>query len=222
MNERCLALLIKAAQASYGREGLARWKEVFPLWACASETIVGRAARCPMVLLDFNFWHVTWWNRVLNAQPCAEPRQPRLHAFHTEEAIPLARDLLLEAWSAARSMAHVGSLVFGMAPEVSGLISQVSPRDLDRLVVEEILEMRPRWENRPMFWKELFYAATQENDEILSNVHLHCLQLLGGELGSLPGKTVPSAISTQGPMIEASVDGRHRDALTEPRSLELR
>jgi hypothetical protein len=216
LNERGLALLTKAAQASYGAEGLAWWKEVFPLWACASETIVGRAARCPMVLLDFNFQRVTWWSRVINAQPCAESRQPRLHAFHTDEAIPLARDLLLEAWSATRSMAQVGSLVFGMAPEVSGLISQVSPRDLDRVVAQEIQEMRPRWENRPMFWKELFYAATQMDDEILANVHLHCLQLLGGELASSPGKPVASVTAAKGLAIEVSVGESDGEALIEP------
>ena len=35
-----------------------------------------------------------------------------------------------------------------------------------------------------MFWKELFHAATQMDDQILANVHLHCLQLLGGEIAS--------------------------------------
>ena len=88
---------------------------------------------------------------------------------------------------AARSLSHVSSLVFGMAPEVTTLISRLSPRDLERVVVQEIQEMRPRWENRPMFWKELFHAATQMDDESLANVHLHCLQLLGGEHVSIHG-----------------------------------
>jgi len=222
LNERGLALLTKAAQANYCAEGLGWWKEVFPLWACASETIVGRAARCPMVLLDFNFQRVTWWSRVINAQPCAEPRQPRLNAFHTDEAIPLARDLLLEAWSAARAESHVASLVFGMAPGVTALIAHFSPRDLDRVVVQEIQEMRPRWENRPMFWRELFHAATQMDEEILANVHLHCLQLLGGELASSPGKPVASATAAKGLAIEVSVGESDGEALIEPRSLEFR
>lgn len=222
LNERGLALLTKAAQASHWAEGLAPWKEVHPLWASASETIVGRAARCPMVLLDFNFQRVAWWSRVINAQPSEESRQPSLSAVHTNEAIPLARDLLLEAWSAARSISPVASLVFGMAPEVTTLIARLSPRDLDRVVVQEFQEMRPRWENRPIFWKELFHAATQMDDESLANVHLHCLQLLGGEHASTHGKPRASAPVAKGPVTEVSVEERCGDALVEPRSLEFR
>ncbi len=90
-----------------------------------------------MVLLDFHFQHVAWWSRVIDGPGLGESRRSRLTAFHTEEAIPLAHDLLLEAWSAARSMSQVSSLVFGMAPEVTTLIARLSPRDLDQLVVHE-------------------------------------------------------------------------------------
>lgn len=183
LNTRGLALLTKAAQASHRGEGPASWKEVSPLWACATETVLGRAAGCPMVLLDFNLQRVAWWSQAVNAQAFGD-RRPSLSVFPSEEAIPLARDLLLEAWSAARSMSRVASLVFGMAPEVTTLISRLSPRDIDQVVVREIQAMRPRWEDRPMFWKALFHAAAQMDDQILGNVHLHCLQLLGGELAS--------------------------------------
>jgi hypothetical protein len=175
-----------------------------------------------MVLLDFNFQRVVWWSRVINTQPSGESRQPSLSAFHTDEAIPLARDLLLEAWSAARSMSPVASLVFGMAPEVTTLIARLSPRDLDRVVVQEIQEMRPRWENRPLFWKELFHAATQMDDESLANVHLHCLQLLGGEHASTRGKPRASAPAAKGPVTQVSVEERCGESLVEPRSLEFR
>ena len=222
LNERGLALVTKTAQVSHCAEGLASWKEVLPLWACASETILGRAARCPMVLLDFNFQCVAWWGRAMTTQPCGESRQSSISAFHTDEVIPLARDLLLEAWSAARSISPVASLVFGMAPEVTTLIARLSPRDLDRVVVQEFQEMRPRWENRPMFWKELFHAATQMDDESLANVHLHCLQLLGGEHASTRGKPRASAPAANGPVIEVSVEERRGDALAESRSLEFR
>jgi hypothetical protein len=157
-----------------------------------------------MTLLDFNFQRVTWWSRAINRQHSGDSRQRSLSAFHGDEAIPLAHDLLLEAWSAARSMSQVSSLVFGMAPEVTTLIAGLSPRDIDQLVVQEIQELRPRWENRPMFWKELFQAATQMDDEILENVYLHCLQLLGGELASARGQPFISVIAAQGPLTEAT------------------
>jgi hypothetical protein len=183
LNARGLSLLTKAAQASLWAEGLTPWKEVSPLFVRASETVLGRAARCPMVLLDFNFQRVAWWNQVVDERPFAV-RRPNVCVFPSEEAIPLARDLLLEAWSAARSLSRVSCLVFGMAPEVTALIARLSARDIDQVVVQEIQALKPRWENRPMFWKALFHAAAQMDDQILGNVHLHCLQLLGGELAS--------------------------------------
>jgi hypothetical protein len=205
LNERGLALLTKAAQGFDATESQESWKEILPLWAVASDSTLGRAARCPMVLFDFNFQRLEWWSRIISAQPAEESRQLRLSAFHTDEAISLARDLLLEAWSAARTLSPVSSLVFGMAPAVTTLIERLSPRDMDLLVTHEIQELRPRWENRPMFWKELFHAATQMDDQILAIVHLHCLQLLGGELASTRDKPLSTA-HAKGPMIEASVE----------------
>jgi len=206
LNERGLALLTKAAQALDVAEPQASWKEILPLWARASEGTLGRAARCPMVLLDFNFQRLEWWSQVITAQGSQESRRPRLSAFHTEEAISLARELLLEAWSAARAMPPVSSLVFGMAPEVSALIARLSPRDLDRVVVQEIQDLRPRWENRPIFWRELFHAATQMDDQILANVHLHCLQLLGGEFASTLDNSMVLANGSKSLMREASLE----------------
>jgi hypothetical protein len=205
LNERGLAWLIRAAQAGDWTEGRASWKEIRPLWARASESTLDRAARCPMVLVDLNFQCVAWWIRVINSQPCGDSGQPRFSTFHTDEALSLARDLLLEAWSAARSTPNVSSLVFGMAPEVTSLIARLSPRDLERVVVYESKELRPRWENRPMLWKALFHAATQMNDQLLANVHLHCLQLLGGELVSMRGKPIVSASAAKRSVREATV-----------------
>jgi hypothetical protein len=208
LNGRGLTFLTKAVQKSEWSEGQTPWKQTFSSWACASERTLERAARCPMVLLDFNFQRVSWWSQVVNSQPREEARHANLSAFQTDEAIPLAHDLLLEAWSAARSMPPVSSLVFGMAPEVTTLIARLSPRELDRVVLREIECMGPRWGNRPMFWKELLQAATQLDDQILANVYLHCLQLLGGELASTRSRLQPSADGAKEPAREASIQER--------------
>jgi hypothetical protein len=205
LNGRGLTFLTKAVQTSESDEAQTPWKEIFSSWACASERTLERAARCPMALLDFNFQRVSWWSQVVNTQPREEPRHANLSAFQRDEAIPLAHDLLLEAWSAARSMPPVSSLVFGMAPEVTTLIARLSPRELDRVVLRENQCMGPRWGNRPMFWKELLQAATQLDDQILANVYLHCLQLLGGELASTCSRLNPSADGAKEPAREASI-----------------
>ena len=204
LNGRGLTFLTKAVQTSEWAEGQTPWKETFSSWACASERTLERAARCPMVLLDFNFQSVSWWSQAINTH-YDEPRHVNLSVFQTDVVIPLAHDLLLEAWSAARSTLPVSSLVFGMAPEVTTLIAGLSPRELDRVVLHEIECMGPRWGNRPMFWKELLQAATQLDDQILANVHLHCLQLLGGELASTRNRLQPSADGAKDPAREASI-----------------
>jgi len=205
LNERGLARLAKVAQASDAMDSFSSWKEIFPLWSHPSERTLGRAARCPLVLFDFNFQRGWWWRRVASARAPGGSRQATGSGFHTDEAIPLARDLLMEAWSASRFAPPIASLVFGMAPEVTTLIARLSPCDLDRVVVNETREMRPRWENQPMFWKDLFHAAAQMDDQALANVHLHCLQLLGGEWVASCGKPLLLAGAAKEPMIEASV-----------------
>jgi hypothetical protein len=175
-----------------------------------------------MVLLDFNFQRAEWWDRVLNTPRAGESQRPRFGTFHEDEALPLARDLLLEAWSAGRSTSQVCSLVFGMAPEVTLLIARLSPQDLDRVVVHEAQAMRLRWDNRPMFWKELFHAATQMDDQILANVHLHCLQLLGSQHAYLRAKPLASTPPPKGPVTQVLVEERGTEGFVEPRSLEFR
>jgi hypothetical protein len=208
LNERGFAFLAKASQTGDFHERQTSWKDNVSSWACASERTLGRAARCPMVLLDFNFQRVSWWSRVIGTQAREEPRHSTLSAFQTDEAVPLARDLLLEAWSSARSTPPVSSLVFGMAPDVTTLIARLTPRELDRVAMHEIECMGPRWANRPMFWSELLRAAAQLDDQILANVYLHCLQLLGGELVSARGNLQVSASGAKEPAREVLVQER--------------
>jgi hypothetical protein len=202
LNERGVGLLVKTAGQPRRAEGLVAGKEIYSMWAHASETILIRAARCPMVLLDFNFQRPAWWSQIISSQSSGVTETEKLHGFPAEEAIPLARDLLLEAWSAARSMSPVSSLLFGMAPEVTRLITRLSAADVDRLVMREVQELRLRWENRPMFWAGLFRSATQPDDQLLANTHLHCLQLLGGELTFARGNPRPLTQVEKGPLRE--------------------
>ncbi len=69
----------------------------------------------------------------------------------------------------------------------------------------------------------MFHAAAQMDDQALANVHLHCLQLFGGELVATCGKPLLLAGAAKEPMIEASVtECRVAKRSSEPRSFELR
>jgi hypothetical protein len=158
-----------------------------------------------MALLDFNFQRVEWWRGVINVTPPGDSRQRNLGDFGMDEAMPLARDLLMEAWSACRSAPNVVGLVFGMAPDVAQLIARLLPSEIDRVLAHEAHELGLRWENRPSFWKDLFHAATQVDDWGLSKVHLHCLQLFGGDWMSSHSNRAESPPAVKGPINEVSV-----------------
>jgi hypothetical protein len=138
-----------------------------------------------MVLLDFHFQRVAGWEREVNPQWFEEAPRLRFIAVDKGEALSLARDLVLEAWSAARLLPRCASLAFGISSEVATRIAGLSPRELEEWVVQEVDSLRLRWDSGSPFWKELFHAADCMDDESLESVHLHCLQLLGGELASL-------------------------------------
>ena len=208
LNARGLALLSSAMRTRNCIEQHPSWREIVSVWACASDFTIERAAQSPMVLLDFNFQRGDWWRRVTNAPSCEEFRRERAVTDQTDDAVLLAHDLLLEAWSAARVMPRVASLVFGMAPEVTALIARLSPRELDRAATHEIREMGPRWANRPTFWRDLFEAASSEDDEILANVYLHSLQLLGGELVLAQSTRLSLSSETTQPLAYVSVQDR--------------
>ena len=208
LNARGLALLSNAVRTGNCIEQHPSWREIPSVWACASDFAIERAAQSPMVLLDFNFQRGDWWRRVTNAPSCEEFRRERAVTDQTDDAVLLAHDLLLEAWSGARVMPRVAGLVFGMAPEVTALIARLTPRDLDRLAVHKVQEMGPRWANRPTFWRDLFEAASSEDDEILANVYLHSLQLLGGELVLAQSTHLSLGSETTHPLTYVSVQER--------------
>jgi hypothetical protein len=62
------------------------------------------------------------------------------------------------------------------------LIADLTSRDIDRISNECAIELRPRWEDKLAFWRNLLVAALGEADDALSEVSFHSLQLLGGEL----------------------------------------
>jgi hypothetical protein len=203
LNERALGLLARTAQGVDWIEGAASRKEIFAPWAEVDAATVHRAAACPMVLLDFNFQRIAWWgHRALEISFSEDSRLSMRALFTVEEALPLARDLVLEAWSSARSASRVACLLFGMAPEVATLIARLSARDIDRVVKRNLSDLTLRWESRPTFWRELLRAARRTDDEDLTSVYLHSLQLYGGELMASRGRSFRSATADHEP-------GRH-------------
>lgn len=157
-------------QVMYGLRGL---------WAQVDARVCERAGRCPVLLLDLNFQRADWWRRVCHDDDRASSVIGPSALFTAERVTPILREILMEAWSIARSMPHAASLIFGMEPHVSSAIAGLSVPELDRVAVAYARHLRPRWEESRVFWQRLLLAAIGADEEALAHARLHCLQLLG-------------------------------------------
>jgi hypothetical protein len=157
------------------------------LWGQIDARALERMARCPMVLFDLQFDDLEWW---LWAQRCltgpVAMHEPATF-FTREEAAPFVRELLTEAWTLARSQPRAAYLIFGMTPAVSRAIAELSLQDLDAIAVRNAPRLTPRWHECRPFWAKLLSAAVGTDDDALTAVHLHCVQLLGGANGACHG-----------------------------------
>jgi hypothetical protein len=141
-----------------------------------------RAARIPVVLLDCHFRRLDWWDRVIrqNGQPVLNSNT--LPCIPAEDAAPVLREILVEGRTIAISEPRAASLILGASPGTVSLIAKLTSTDIDRISIECANELRPRWEDKVAFWRNLLVAALGDADEALSEVSFHSLQLLGGEL----------------------------------------
>jgi hypothetical protein len=182
LNERCLQWLARAAtrDGAPPQEFFRRNRDLrmtFDTRACA------RAARLPIVLLDCNFRRVDWWMGVVNREVPSPTSSGHVyeHPF-SEDAAPVLREILSEARTIAVSERLAASLVFGAPSAVVDLLSSLTVADIDQISARYVLELRPRWAEKPIFWRELLSASIGETDDAMSELYCHSLQLLGSDI----------------------------------------
>jgi hypothetical protein len=180
LNQRSFALLGET-WSDEARRSCSSVYALDHLWPKVDPRVCARVGRCPFLLMDLHFLNPDWWR--LAGQSAGGPLQlnaPR--AMFTEaQAAPLVREILIEAWRMAGSMPRAANLLFGMAPVVSRTIAEFSIERVDRIAAEQARYLRPRWEESRTFWAQLLKAAIGSEDDALTGVHLHALQLLGSE-----------------------------------------
>jgi hypothetical protein len=181
LNARCIEQLAEVASAPYAGDA---WGSVFgfqDLWKQLTTEACERAGRCPVLLLNVNLERADWWTSIREGHTVvhAGASSPLLAA---DRAAPLVREILTEARSAMRAQRGAARLVFGMSPFVSSVVADLSVADIDRIAVAYGRELRPRWDDRPVFWKRLLEAAIGTDARIIAKIHLHCVQLLGRDL----------------------------------------
>jgi hypothetical protein len=178
LNERCFAQLAQAAKAHPEHARTPALRVLAEFAARTDARACARAGSCPVLLVSLNFDVPEHWERGAAGSPASPPSA----LFAPEVASPLAHEILMHAWTLARSAPRTARLFFGMAASVTQAIAQLTGAEIERIAHERAAQLRPRWEDRETFWKGLLDAATGTSEEALVDVHLHCLSLLGGEL----------------------------------------
>lgn len=182
LNDQCIAMLAHMAASQATTIDCNPVTRLSELWTQVNASARVLAARCPVLLVDLNFNSADWWNRA--AQRSAGGTCSMLpHSFFPEAwASAMLREVLIEAWSAARSMPYAVSLIFGMTSSVCATIANLKIPDIDRIALDHACDLRPRWSDNAHFWRGLLNASIAGDDEEIADLHLYCLQLLVSSL----------------------------------------
>ena len=188
LNERSVALLAQAVESGSSLPSSPALTALRELGNHLDGRVCERVGRCPVLLVDLNFQQPEWWSRVAHSPwESMHLNEPRA-VFTQEGAAPLLHEILLEAWSLARTLPRVVSLLFGMAPRVADMIARLSVQEVHRIADGHARYLRPRWEDRGVFWWQLLRAAIGTDEEALIDVQLHCLALLGSDWAGHQGE----------------------------------
>lgn len=193
LNQRCITILADVVHETALASGSPAMEVLHEFRAELNARACERAGRCPTLLVTLNFDRPDWWDCAGHPTQKSMPPDLQCVLFTQETAVPLLREILVEAWSLGRTMPRATGLLFGMAPGVTKAIARLSIQEIDHLVANYAQFLRPRWAQYPTFWRGLIRAAMGSDDGALINAQLHCLSLLGGE------RLRPGNVGSRGP-----------------------
>lgn len=141
-----------------------------------------RAARIPVLLLDLHFQDEGWWRHAALLNEAGRASTASASSLPDDCTADLSRESLIVAWLAVHHAPKSVSLLFGMSNAVAGLLSELTPQQLNRVAERSNHELRIRWQTKPDFWRRMLVAVRSDDADGLCEIHLLGLQLLGGEL----------------------------------------
>jgi len=184
LNERCLELLTHLARTDRQQISLSIVNQHRSLWRGLTAATRRRAARTPFLLMDLHFQDADWWRSAKDLRTTRRRKMVLHTAFTGKIAAELMRETLMLAWSTVAFDRGAASIMLGMTPAVSAIVAELGPQDVEHIASRHSQHLQPRWEDFPSFWGKLLSAARDGDDEALSYVHLHGVQLIGS--GMLP------------------------------------
>jgi hypothetical protein len=187
LNSLLLELLADATQrpSSEMRSGLvSAIKE--PLVRLAPEARK-RSARSPVCLVDAGFKEQARWGAVADRTDDRIPVQAL--AFPHLQAIQLAHETLMLAWTMARASPESACIVFGMTRTCVSSIARLTIQTIQRTAERHPDWIRPRWENDPAIWRHLLHMAAQEEQPRLPPIGIRALQRQLADLEPATGES---------------------------------
>jgi hypothetical protein len=182
LNERSIETFQRLARTSRADQAPDLVVSLRNLWRSLDVAARQRAACCPFLLLDVHFQSETWWRLCQHSRPPRSREAVRPRGLPAHSGATLMRECLVLAWHTARLDPRASGLLLGVSPAVASFIAAMDLQDIERLAAHQHGHLRPRWEDRPYFWRQLLLAARKRDDDTLRELHLHGLQLAGGEL----------------------------------------
>ncbi len=152
------------------------------LWRNFDSRACARAARIPVILLDCNFSRADWWKSVVESGVRPFRASGAQKCFIAEDAGVMLREILIEARTIAVAEPRAAHVIFGTPSTGVRLFAEMSLADIDRIAAGYSAQLRPRWAERSIFWRNLLLAAIGGTDEAMSELFRHSLQLLGAEI----------------------------------------
>jgi hypothetical protein len=184
VNERCLDLIAFVAKLPAEDAPFALVGPLRSLLRGTRPNLRRRAAHQPFALVDMEFRDPQWWQAVKDRPSRAWKDRLWRALAPKRSAVQLAQATLMLAWHMTRADAVATSVVFGMVPEVAALIGSLRLSEIEVIAQHQFRHVRPRWEDRAEFWRELLVAAHAEDFEATRTIAVRALQLFAGEVVS--------------------------------------
>lgn len=184
INAQCVELLCALSNGAASQ--LAMLRELEPLWRSLSRDGRQHLARCPYLLVDAGFSDEGRWLRREQGGVQDGPRELHAGCFAGERSAGFARRVLVYGWHLARSDASLAKVVLGVSPLCLARLAALSLREIDALGEQHPGWVRPRWEARPLVWRQMLSAAHQADAGALQQAGLRGIQLLAAEALAAP------------------------------------
>jgi hypothetical protein len=183
LNMRFLELFAGAASGSASAMRTPIVLELRAEWRQLPRAGLQRLATCPYLLVDAAFAAPAHWRELLTGAVQDAARAPvSVDAVGTD----LVRRTLVLAWHLSRANPLAACIRLGMSQECIELIAARSLHQLEAVADTRPTWVRPRWENRVEVWRQLLYAACDDQSTRLRQLQLRGLQLLAGSMVNRP------------------------------------